>query len=225
MAWMRRVRRRRTFSLARRLGSYPAYHAPFAGPPRALTLAQATANFDDVLRRRQDRLAVLRDLLNDFNVPVPETLETCDLTALLASVNGWAVAEWPGIYDPAIATREHWLASSRNGVQIVYSLLLDVGLLFGELVVQRRGEYSWALDLDPVNDVDGIDSFKRPVVQIPKGGPFPAPIIFDFEATAAHMYINPDNPTYRATPELTRGVRDAISGAHERHWLEQHSDV
>jgi hypothetical protein len=130
--------------------------------------------------------------------------------------------------DAWIAATSSWIASSRRGPDIVFSMLMDLAILLGELVVTRRPEYRWSLDLDPDNDRDGMVSFLRPVVQIPAGGPFPAPIIFDFEEHVVCAYLKWRNPELQSR-KSSRFLHDhvgwpvtaAISGEYEAFDLEK----
>jgi hypothetical protein len=204
--------------LAQLLRTYPPYAAPFRGPARAWTLEQANANLRYLLDRRAERLAALGRLLGAFDIALPAAPE---VDPLLDQLHGWMKAEWPLIHDPRLARDETWQASTRAGPEIVHSLVMDVAILLGELVTARRPEYSWSLDLDEQNDVDGMATFLRPVVQRPKGGPFPAPIIFDYEAIAFDQYRYARNGSIFALNDIKRSVVEAISGAHEAFFLQQ----
>jgi hypothetical protein len=202
--------------LARLLKSYPPYQAPFGGEPRSWTLDQANANLTYLLEHRTERIAVLRDLLAKFNVEVPVDLSVGDPQPLFAALDAWALAEWPDMAlrewrgkDAWIAATNSWIASSRRGPDIVLSMLMDIAILSGELVVTRRPEYRWSLDLDPDDDRDGMVGFLRPMIQIPAGGPFPRPIMFDFEEHVVCEYLRWRNPDLQYRKSL-RFVHDRI---------------
>jgi hypothetical protein len=207
------------------LERYPPYEAPF--PTRVQTLEQAQANLEYLLAHRSQRLQHLSDFLAGFGVDVAGGSAAPDVQPLMLDLHRWTRREFPKVHDPRIAHREVWLASNRKGKEIVFSLLMDLALLCGELVVTRRPAYSWSLDLDPDNGRDGMATFMRPVVQLPKGDPFPAPIIFDFEAIVVGEYL-------RLTQYLKVGatlfhiaqssaidqqVVQAIRGDYEAAWL------
>jgi hypothetical protein len=224
MRWLTSLGRTK---LARRLDSYPPYRAPFPDDHLKLSVEQAQANLDYLLAHRAERLAVLGELLAEENIDLRAGLAADDCKPLLDALHGWAKSEWPGIYDRKIASFKIWLASTREGPEIAYSLLLDVAILLGELIVTRRPQFVWSLDLDPENGPgldaslpdDAMVTYKRPVVQIPKGGPFPAPIILDVEAIVAYKYLTAREPVTWALNDFHRLVNDAVNGAHEEYWL------
>jgi hypothetical protein len=181
-------------------------------------LEQAQANLGYLLAHREARLSHLTRFLSGFNVEVAAALRGGPFEAPLNALHEWTKQEFPRIYDPQLAKREVWVESSRTGAEIVYSLMMDIALLLGELVVTRRQEYSWSLDLDPDNEADQMTSHKRAVVQLPKGEPFPAPIIFDFEAIVVSHFFNVSFPDFGLIDMPGQQVRDAISGAYERPW-------
>lgn len=201
------------------LEAYPPYEAPFRGPPSALTLEQAEANLQYLLTHNEQRLRDLSRFLSGVGVDVTAALNGDEVGPPLDALHAWTKRDFPKIYDQRIAKRSVWLASTRTGPEIVYSLLMDIALLLGALVIARRPDYRWALDLDPDNVADGMQSVKRPVVQIPKAEPFPAPIILDFEAiVVGDCYLRTRSPIFGLTNDLGRVVKDTISGGYERPW-------
>ena len=100
---------------------------------------------------------------------------------------------------------------------------MDVALLCGELVIARRPEYSWSLDLDPDNGRNKAPTYRRVVVQRPQGGPFPAAIIFDFEAIVVGEYMETRSPLFpiAASSAINELVVMAIRGDYEAYWLER----
>jgi hypothetical protein len=226
MQWFSKKDARERY-LVRRLKSYPAYRAPYAGVPWSLTIQQAEANLLYLLENRQQRLRILGDVLSEGDVNLASDLSTADPSDLLAQLHTWTKRYWPSLFDRRLASIDTWLASSREGREIVYSLLIDVAILLGDLVTTKNPHYMWSLDLDPENEndplkgKDGMLSYKRPVVQIPKGGAFPAPIILDFEDIVVALYRRGDSPGFGLINEIGRAASYAISGAYETFWLEE----
>jgi len=200
------------------LNSYPPYDAPFRGPASALTLDQSDANLQYLLTHSEQRVNDLVRFLSGVDVDFTGALHGGEVGPPLEALHVWLKREFSKLYDPAIAKRSVWLASTRKGPEIVYSLLMDIALLLGALLIARKPEYRWALDLDPDNVTDEMDTVKRPVVQIPKADPFPAPIILDFEASVVGQYLTARSPIFGLTNDLGRQVTEAISGAFERPW-------
>lgn len=219
MTWLQRLSIwTNTPDAVRWLRTYPPYEAPY--PARPAQLSHAQANLQYLLHHREQRLAVLSGLLADFHLDVRRGMSAADPAPLLHDLHEWTKQAFPKIYDPRLAHREVWLASTRQGPQIVFSLLMDLAILLGELVVERRKQYVWALDLDPDNAADGMISSMRPVVQIPKREPFPAPIILDFESLVFDHYLNVPSVMFGRINDLARPVLDALSGAYERPWVQ-----
>jgi hypothetical protein len=83
------------------------------------------------------------------------------------------------VYDPSIySTIDLWLWSTRDGPEIVYSMLTDIAIVLAEMVLLRRPDYHWALDLDPENEE--MATWRRPVVMRPADAVVPV-ILYDFE--------------------------------------------
>src|SRR5262249_43342487 len=135
--------------LARLLKTYPAYEAPFRGPPRGWSLEQAKANLLYLEMHKDVRIEVLRRTLAEYDIVVPADLGADDPQPLLDALNGWAARQWPNARPPELTDTDGWLASSRSGPDIIFSLLMDVAILFGDMVIARRPPYAWSLDLEP----------------------------------------------------------------------------
>jgi hypothetical protein len=159
-------------------------------------------------------------LLTQFDLDVSAGLTADDPRPFLDGLWRWSCAEWPTVHDAAFLPIDVWLNSSREGPEIIFSMLMDVGILLGELVLARRADYHWALDLDQQNAADDMVSWQRPVVLRPADDVVPV-IFFDFEDTARTSYVRCTSTPYRILNDLGREVLDAISGAHEVAWREQ----
>lgn len=201
------------------LDGYPPYDAPHPGRALMLTPEQARENFDHFLAERQERLNALGSLLASFGLDLGKGLEASDPEPFLKSLQDWTVATWPGLYDPSLAKLEVWWNTRRRGREIVYSMLLDVGIALGEMVVRRRPDYAWTLDLDPDNKRDEMDSYQRPVVRLTDDPAIPSPIDFDFEDIARGHYSWGER--IHLDSLIGRGVLEALSGAHEAFWLKE----
>ena len=219
-SWFRNAAEPRESRLKRLLADYPPYRIPHRGPGRRLTLAEAEENLAYLLDHKEERLAIVRALLTRFDLDAAAELAADDLRPVLDGLWRWSCAEWPAVYDPAFVPIDVWLNSSREGPEIIFSMLMDVAILLGELVLVRRSDYRWALDLDPQNAADEMVSWQRPVLLRPADHFVPV-IFFDFEDTARTSYIRCTSTPYRILNDLGREVLDAISGAHEVAWREQ----
>jgi hypothetical protein len=182
-------------------------------------LAQAEANLAYLLDHKEERLAIVSALLSQFDLDAPAALSADGPRPFLDGLWRWSCAEWPAVYDPGFVAIDVWLDSSREGPEIIFSMLMDVGILLGELVLVRRSDYHWALDLDRQNAAEMV-SWQRPVLLRPADNVVPV-ISFDFEDTARTSYVRCTSTPYRLLNDLGREVLDAISGAHEVAWREE----
>lgn len=210
--WLARLTRRArpapASALPQALAHYPPYVAPHAGPPGRLARAQADENLAHLLAHLDQRLAALSTLLHDFGIDPAPALAGADPGPLLDALHGWAQAEWRATHDAELAVLGRWLGSPRSGREIVFSLLLDVALLLGELVRRRDPRWEWALDLDPANRRDGMPSAMRPVLL--RRDPDHVKLM-DLEATVIERWRHPDD-VGNALNEWRRIVRDATAG-------------
>ena len=151
-------------SLADRLVDYPPFGDIHVGAPEDLREAQARANFDNFIARRLERLDVLSALLKTFELDLEAGLTASDHGAFLNQIDHWAAEHWKSV--PATGKqlrRDYWQRSDRSGGDIVYSMLRDVALLFGEMIIRRREGTFWGLDSSLNSAKDGA-GFRRPVV-------------------------------------------------------------
>lgn len=191
------------------------------GPPgRALTLPQAEANLAYLLENRIARLAVAAELLSEFAIDLRDGLDAPDPKPWLQRLGDWTAVEWPSVRVENLTSLETWLNSRREGREIVFSLIMDIAIVLAEMVLRRRDDYRWALDVDPKNGADGMLSWRRPVVLRPADDVAPT-IQFDFEDVAYTAYVQCGGPGYNVLHDFGRGVLDAISGAQEAFWREK----
>jgi hypothetical protein len=207
--------------LVQQLSIYPPYRAPFAGPADRLSDGQAAANLQYLLEHREERLRILGGLLGEHGIDVHAGMQAQDIDPMLAELRQWAKAQWPEAYTPAIAKRANWHMTSRDGDEIIYSLLMDVAILLGELVIARRSHFSWQVDLNRIPGKDQMTSYKRVVVGIPRSEVFPAPIVLDVEDTVVSEYLNVRSPLFGRFDDLTRSVSEAVKGKYEQFWMEE----
>lgn len=169
------------------LAAYPQYRAPHPGPPKALTRKQCDANLAYLLEQRPARLAAIGALVRHFGIDLAGGLAAADPRPLLQALHAWSRAEWPDIFVADLTRYEdgypRWLASDKGGRHIALSMLMDVAIVLGDIVVARRSDYAWRLDLEHGNRQ--MLSYRRPVVMSsarPERGW--AAMVLDFEAMA-----------------------------------------
>jgi hypothetical protein len=170
--------------LAQRLRSYPPYQAPHSGFGRQITLQQAEANlayFKDVLPTRLKLLGTLLIETADINTATALDAPAAHAAPLTEALDGWARREWPALRTPQLAEYRRWHTTTRAGDDIVYSLLLDVAILFGEVICRANPQWRWDLDLDQDNLRDDMTSARRVVLLADPVGAAPHPFIVDVE--------------------------------------------
>lgn len=214
VSWFARLMRAGPASndLARRLSHYPPYRAPHVGPPRRWTPEQAHENLQHLLAHLDERLAAVGALLREDGIDTAPALAGGDALALVDQIHAWAGAHWPALLRKEQATLAHWLGTTRDGDDIAFSMLLDVSLLFGELIRRRDPRWIWALDEDPVNRRDGMVSAMRPVLLLRSTRPDVPDIDLDLEDLVVGRYAHPDDSGIVLNP-WRRTVNEAITGA------------
>lgn len=208
---------RRGASGTKLLRGYVPYRAPFSGRlPTYLSDYEALANLDYLLQSREQRIAELQRLLRAGGADLAPALCENNLRDALTHLHRWITVTFPQIYDPRLANWEIWLKSSREGDEIVFSLLMDIGIVLGEFIVKNNPTFQWGVDLELENAE--MMSYKRPTVLIRKGRGIPAPIIVDVEALVVEQYRKVPQRVFGTANELLAPISQAISGAYERHW-------
>lgn len=199
--------------LATLLRSYPPYGLPFPGQPAELPLAQCEANLGYLLTERERRLESLAGLLGHFGVDLRAGLAADDPRPLLTDLEEWASEHWAGIYDRRLTLSREWLSSTMAGPDIVLSMLMDVAIVLGELILAKRPDFSWQLDLD--EDNVEMPTHRRPVVFRPPlpDAAWPA-VAIDVQAVAIGCYDTSGRrlPLVQA---LTRTVMSVIRGGYD----------
>lgn len=205
-------------ALARRLQGYPAWALPYPGVPERPEEQQA--NLQYWLQHRDERLAALQAFF-------AEDLPGGVLAAGLQAGGDWRAASsalhlWMNAHVEALprgkfTSRNGWMHSKRAGDEAVYSLLLDIGLYLGELIIRHRPGYQWTIDADPIRASQDLPTLGRVVLEGPRPPGHELPLILDPEDVAVGHYLHGDNPADRIIDNWTGLVADAISGAYERH--------
>jgi hypothetical protein len=204
--------------LSRRLRDYPPYVAPHPGPGDGLTAEQAQENLAYLLGQREHRLQALHRLLNGYGIDISPALAGADPRPLLNELHAWANTYWPDLSGRRRRTLSSWLSSSRQGDEIAYSMLMDIAILMGELIRQRRPGFQWVVDSDEANGRDGMVSYRRPVLKMPQSAAMPVPSFLDLEDIVVGRFLQPDDPTQRLLNGWARLFDEAVSGAHEMPW-------
>jgi hypothetical protein len=214
--WLRQIVGRSEDGLPELLKTYPAYLGPFPGDSDGLLPGQAEANLAYLLAHRQARLEAVMGLLEARGVATEGALGQTDPRPFLERLWKWIEAEWPSIHSKRLAQSDACRNPRGDGAEKALSLVTDVGILLGEIVLARKPDFSWALDLAPGNQGEnGSLSQKQPVVF--RAGSLPVgDIMFDPVGGAEGVYARCKSPTLFLLNPLARAVMDVVGGAEER---------
>lgn len=131
------------------LGTYPVYELPHPEHrTQGLNAAQAQANLTHLRAALPHRLQFLGTLLGEFGIDLHTGLNARDPRRLLHELHTWSCQHWPSVFERRLADAPTWRTSHQAGRNIVYSLLTDVGLLLGQLIVRHHPEYVWSVDIE-----------------------------------------------------------------------------
>ena len=216
--------------LAQRLRSYPPYQAPHSGFGSQLTLQQAEANlayFKEVLPSRLKLIGTL--LIETANIDTAAALQAgaAQAATVTEALDGWARREWPSLRTPQLAEYRRWHTTTRAGNDIVYSLFMDLAILFGEVICRANPQWRWDLDLDRDNLRDGMTSARRVVLLADPVGDAEHPFIVDVEGIVVGRFQQPTNVNWgvgadgaslRAINPWHRMVAEAIRGDAMAAW-------
>ena len=176
-------------ALKHRLEAYEAYAMPFPGTARRLSIEQCEGNLGYLLDNRTHRQAVLGELLRHWNIDI---YDRTNVAALLTSMDSWAVREWPTAFEKELGDRSTWHRSAKNGRHIVYSMLMDIAILLGELLIEQAPSCCWGLDLTEDSRDTPMESYKRPTLLIHgRDGDFRG--VLDLEAILFGHYQNSEH--------------------------------
>ena len=216
--------------LAQRLRTYPPYQAPYSGFGGQLTLQQAEANlayFKEVLPTRLKLLGTLLMETADIDTATALEAPATHAATLTEALDGWARREWPALRTPQLAEYRRRHTTTRAGDDIVYSLLMDVAILFGEVICRANPQWRWDLDLDRDNLRDGMASARRVVLVADPVGAAEHPFLVDVEGIVVGRFQQPtdvswgvgaDGASLRALNPWHRMVAEAIRGDAMAAW-------
>lgn len=146
------------------LKDYPPYSAPYPGSGDNLTPKQAQANLNYLLTHKRVRINIFAELLEHFDIDIHTGLKAADPKVLLDQLHRWVHTQWPSVHTKSLATLpyNHWVVSTRNGDEIVFSMLMDMAIVLGELVLRHQPEFYWDINRNPQDK--GMTSHMRPVI-------------------------------------------------------------
>jgi hypothetical protein len=208
-------------SLASLLWQYPAYHAPYVGYGIEVSHAKAYANYAYFQAVLPMRLQLISKLLRESgNIDVSAALRfPVDSGRLLAiALQKWATEEWRLLVGNRQWTRRQWLHSSRDKDDIVFSMLLDLAILLGEIIIRANSDWRWSLDMTEENVTDDMTSAHRIVLLADPVGDHAEPFVIDLEEIVVHRFLHADEPSQRLLNPLLTVVEQAIRGDYMAAW-------
>jgi len=145
---------------------YPAHNFPNPGYARQITPQQAQANLDWFLASLPERLAAIDWFLAEFGVPAaPAGATLSELDSWIARVIDWTNDYWPDKpFRPEHGTDDVWLHAKRVGDEAIFSIALDLGTRFGEVVKSMEPRWRWGLNMDRSDLRDEMGSARRVVM-------------------------------------------------------------
>lgn len=214
--WLKRRREPRPgATLAARLRDYTPYEAPHAGPGTALSPNQAAENlacFEQVLPQRLQQVSALLHEVAGIDTRAALAEPSAHAAALADELQRWALAQWPALRLAGPGGLTRWLDSRRSGGEIVFSMLLDLAMLLGELIARGNPDWHWGLDQDAQNLADGMLSARRIVLLADPVGTHTTPFVLDVEAVVVHRFLHADDPAQRLLNPLRRLVEEGLRG-------------
>jgi hypothetical protein len=227
--WLDKLRGRRPEpqALTRWLADYPPFTPPFPDWGLRLSMERARANLDHLLAHRPGRLELVTRFLGEFGLDAGGALAEPDPRAFLDALWRWAQSDWVDLPSPwrAAGDASAWRASRRAGPDIMLSLLGDIGLLLGEIVLVRRPDYAWALNDDPEDQEIGFWRQPEVIKTAPKPGLMPRIIEFDMAGLAVHVFEQIKAVTTGLQNEMLDAVSDAVLGQTEQMWIAENAVI
>ncbi len=171
---------------------YPPRVMPHAGLPASLTDAQVDENHAWFMRTRDERVGGLVNLLGDAEVDVTPLLDAqADPAEAIGALREWLARCLPDRKalphgDQPNSPERDYVGHPHIGPRIFYAFAADLGTLYGEAIVRRRGEFAWGVDR--FRDSVGMAHHRRTAVLRPPTGGWAATVL-DMELdTLARLY-------------------------------------
>lgn len=212
------------------LKTYPPYKLPYPGAgceidpeerpllPSAyldykrITPEQGQANLDYLLANKQVRIEIFAGLLTHFDIDVHAGLEAADPQPFLDQLHTWVYTQWPSLYSKKLAEPQRWWGSAKHGEDIVYSLIMDMAIVLGELVIYHHPEFHWDLNRNPKDKA--MISYLRPVIMRKLPGTayaVNASEIADFETSMRGRYDRISAPGSDVDRPISQEVMELIN--------------
>lgn len=187
--------------LAGLLADYPAHSSPHRGTNGNLPSSkwpvlspdQALENLHAQLAATPERLQSLTQLLAAFGLATGDAHDAARRETFVRGLDAMLMAELPALWTRELGDRGDWEASDRAGPRIIHSMMLDLALLTGDVLIRAKPGCFWGLDLDPHDR--RMVRFRRPCLLGLSDGLFPeTDYILPLEEEWFGVYRNMDDP-------------------------------
>ena len=216
------------------LAAYPAWAPPHLGhvlklpdvTGPVLTPPQARENYVAYRGIVPARLAALKPLLGDLGIELKQAYT--DPTGFVRLLHPTLLAELPTLYRPELAQRDAWELSDRSGEAIVLTLLADLAMLTGDVLIHVHPGAFWGQDLDRRDRL--MFEYRRPCLLGLSDRLFPEapPDIFFLEGEWFGYYANAGRPGGLAPADFVFGAISPVIGGSLPERLERyhaHPDI
>ena len=203
-------------ALLQRLQSYPAIQLPHTGEAIELKPDAVDENFTYWQRILPERLILIRGLLSEYGINWPQELDTCEYNELLTQTREWARKHWPvlaTLVKSDAITR--WQEQQKSADCIVFTLVSDVSLLLGELIIAKRPSFKWGIDTDEKNRDDAMGSVNNLVLLSHWASNPNTQVEIFIEGTVVVSVLHPNDSSERLLNNWLYLVDNAISGGYE----------
>lgn len=210
--------------------TYPPYEIPYPGGGceidpmeraflpsthldyKHITPEQAQANLDYLLTHKQVRIDIFACLLKHFDVDVHTGLEANNPKPFLDQLHLWVYTQWPSVYSKKLADPQRWWDSPKHGEDIVYSMITDMAIVLGELVIRHHPDFYWDLNRNPKDKA--MANYLRPVImRKPPGASYAlnAAEIADFENSMRGRYDRVTSPGSDVDRPISEEILELIN--------------
>ena len=156
---------------------------------------------------------MLADLLTGFDIDVHSGMNATSPEPLVTQLYQWSGEHWPRYFDKAIHNGEHWIASTKQDDNPIYSVIMDTAIVIGELIIKHRPTYCWSIDRAPGNK--DMASYNRCVLAAPW---LPEPerfVVIDIESRIAQRFLHAHDFGQRHEELWLRLLHACVSGGAE----------
>jgi hypothetical protein len=129
-----------------------------------LTDAQVDENFAAFLKGKDERLRIFGALVKEYGVDIAPLFDAAaPAKPVIDALEKWMadylperknLPPWASIVN---APSDLYAASSRDGSEIVFSLVADYAIALGDAIILRKPKWSWGIDREPENAPDNKD--------------------------------------------------------------------